>query len=316
MQNFDINDSGKYSAIPREPPITPLTTGETKRRVEIHDDRERRTQTPLPNCFDESMTHVLVNYTHTDHRPRSAYPGIRILGFFHSEEEVRSHVKNVLPASACSLFMLKTNELNVICTSTEKQQDTQYQKTTIQKTLHDYQEYVKARSKDFQDNIKKQSTGEVGHSIIKVDKVRKVPPKGIEDFEETNQHLEKTEPLPQSACIAKQSFAVVIFINDISDKVIDEPLVCILNVFAHEGDAHQYIKQSASIQYPDCDIDIVDMYGWCFPSQIDTDKLKEEYTNERLNDIMQGRKDNLKKCDQLRSWCADNNLDEPVVVDV
>ena len=123
-----------------------------------------------------------------------------------------------------------------------------------------------------------------------------------------------------AAKIAGQSFAAIIVLSDIRKSVTKgkakpEPCIAILDVFGDEDAARNYAQHTASKTYPKCDIDVVELYQWHFPENIDPDKVKDIYGHKRLNEIMTARKENQDLANDFESWCKENGL-EPTYTDV
>lgn len=261
---------------------------------------------------DENQKFFLMNITHHGHRPRSKYPGFRVMGAFPTIENLTSHVQQFFAQSDCSQFATAAHQLMCICTSTERQQDLEYNRCKIDKLVKLHDEEAAARERDFAQNVAERKTGSVGLSRY----AKKTTEPSDTTFDESSvAGLKQTSSaLSASACIAKQNFAVIIVLLDI-ESVPKEPLVAVLSVFPTEEEAATYAKYTASKQYPKCNIDVVDMYSWCFPENIDTDKIKEVYANDQLDTIMTARKENILQAERYTKWCSENNV-EPEVTEI
>jgi len=317
--------TNQYNSAPTKSPEKDQDL-ETHRRL---DQTKTGFETPAgitaPPLQNDNHALVLLNFTHQGHRPRSTYPGFRVLGAFPTEGAVKQHIHQHYEDSDCSLFVTPAHQLTVVCASTERQQDSQHNKMQIETLVELHNNSVEKRDADFQKNIEESKTGKTGQSLFAREyQTRQKKNSRVElmekKFEETITKLKKTSTLPSTCCIAKQNFAAVIILTDIrptaaSGEKDKEPALAVLGVFATEEDATNYAKYTASKQYPKCAIDVVDMYGWCFPENIDTEKIKEVYGNDQLNDIMQGRKDQQKTTDQFQEWCKENKI-EPEVTEI
>ena len=139
------------------------------------------------------------------------------------------------------------------------------------------------------------------------------------DEEHKNDQLDRIpHDLSFSGKIINQSFAVIITLSDIrkvvkAGKAVPEPCIAILDVFESEESAIKYSKSTASKSYPKCDIDIVDMYSWHFPENINPDKIKELYAHKRLDEVMNTRKQNNEIAQDFEQWCISNNIEQPTV---
>jgi hypothetical protein len=312
--------SREYDPMPAEPPLN--ENEETHRRLlKTKTSFDAPTNiAPIPLRNDNHAL-ILVNVTHQNHRPRSIYPGFRILGAFPDAQSVSEHVAIYYQASECSMYVTPAHQLMSICNGTEQQADLEYNRNHIDNLVKIHNTAAENRDEDFKNNVQDRKTGDLGKSVFaKQHKNQKTPSAVNKIFEKTIQGLKKTSTLSSSACIAKQNFAAVIILTDIGSAALEgekkkEPLLAVLDVFGTEEDATNYAKYTASKQYPKCAIDIVDMYGWCFPENIDPDEIKEVYGSDQLNDIMQGRKDNMNITDKFEEWCKENNV-EPQITEI
>lgn len=317
--------SKDYESMPVQPPLIEEDEETHRRLVKTKTTFSAPTDVTLLPLRNDNHALILVNITHRGHRPRSIYPGFRILGAFPDAQSVSEHVSKHFEGSECSMYVTPAHQLMAICHSTDRQTDLQYNREHIDSLVNLHNIAAETRDEDFKKNVEDRKTGDLGKSMFakryknqttqsaRISLVKKT-------FDKTIQELKKTSTLSSSVCIAKQSFAAVIILSDIRSIALKgdtdkEPLLAVLDVFGTEEDATNYAKYTASKQYPKCAIDIVDLYGWCFPENIDTDKIKEVYGSEQLNDIMQGRKDNLNITNKFEEWCRENKI-EPHVTEV
>lgn len=271
---------------------------------------------PLP-LRDDNHQFILMNLAHHSHRPRSKFPGFRILGAFPDMESLSAHVAQNFQNSDCSLFATPAHQLMCICSSTERQQDLEVNRLHIDELVRLHNEVADRREMDFKKNVAERKTGSVGQSLFaKQTKAPKMSEADEKKFEEAMTGLKKTSTLTAAHCLPKQNFAAVIFLIDIQEEqVMKEPLIAVLDVFATEEEAINYAKYTASRNYPKCDINVIDLYAWCFPENMDAEKIKEVYGNEQLNVIMQGRKENKELANRFTTWCTENKV-EPNVIEI
>lgn len=124
--------------------------------------------------------------------------------------------------------------------------------------------------------------------------------------------------LPAEATVINQRFVVVSIMLDIRKAVIEghkesEPGLVFLAAFNNRTDAEDYATNTARPAFPKAGLDVVDMYQWLFPENIDPDELKEEYTNPELNEIMQGRKDEIRDVADYKEFCKERGKTAPVI---
>jgi hypothetical protein len=303
-----------FQIMPSTPPVIEADPNTSRRLRQTQTSFDAPSEvTPLP-LRDSNQAFMLLNLTHKAHRPRSEYPGFRILGAFPSLESIHAHIKKHFEGSDCSLFVTPAHELMGICESTEQQQNVEYNTRLIDDISKLHSDAAELREREFIKNVQERKTGSLGESTFSKQRIQ-LP-------EEKKEPLigQETGSLPATACIAKQNFAAIITLSDLRPAALNgsirkEPLLAILGVFATEEEASNYGKYTASKQYPKCAIDIVDLFSWCFPENIDTDQIKEVYGSDQLNDIMRGRKENTKLTERFMSWCDQNNV-QPAVTEL
>jgi hypothetical protein len=113
-------------------------------------------------------------------------------------------------------------------------------------------------------------------------------------------HLPETSQLLANGKLASQSFAVIAVLRDLRNEVlrgeeVPEPAVAVLGTFPDKELASDYAKYTAHREYPGAVIDVVDMYVWLFPEDTRTDDVPEVFGIKHLDDIMSGRKDNIRE---------------------
>lgn len=277
---------------------------------------------PLQN---DAHRFIFVHIAHQSHRPISIYPAIRILGAFSTEDEVKDWIKQYYGTDqSCSSWLTVSHQLLVLCESTSKQLNQKYFQDHM-KTLLSFHENLQNKSQtDFDENVENRKIGKTGCSLYAKDNKLKQKHNQTElkQFKNKIKNLPSTTQLSQSVRVNGQNFAVIIILRDLRQLVLEkktvaEPGIAILDVFSELDDALHYAKYTASKHYSTCSIDVVDMYQWIFPENVDTDAIPEMYGNEQLNDIMVGRKDTNANVAKYEEYCKEHNLNPDVTsVDV
>jgi len=295
--------------------------GENNRRIVVEktkfDSHARSQQLKNPN-----HDVILLNLTHQKQRPMHKFPGFRILGAFPNLHAAAEHSRLYFPESKVSIFQTPAHQLVVISASHEDQMSVLHTKTQIETLVKMYAEAAKKRDDDFKHNTDQQRVGSVGDSIYSA-KLKCMAAMATRGGEYDKSHVsDKVEHNPHNmsgiAQIAGQTHAVVMVLSDIRESVasgeaIAQPCIAILDVFGNEEDALAYAKTTATRQYPTSDIDVVDMYAWQFPDNIDPEKIKEVYGHKRLDDVMTARKENQELSFDFEKWCGENNYPATVV---
>ena len=305
--------SRSYTSAPLEPPSADDVAPGSRRRLATTKTSfvPPNDITPFP-LLDANHSFVLLNLTHHGQRPRSRYPGFRIMGAFPSVGAVTQHIQDHFPNSDCSMYVTPSHQLMAICENTAHQIDGAYNQGHVARLATLHNQLSEQRDTEFAENVDRQSTGSTGNSLFAKCHIQGTDTKD-DAFLSAARELKETSTLTSNACLPKQNYAVIITLSDIDPEALrgtkaKEPLLAVLGVFSTEEDAANYAKYTASKQYPKCILDVVDLYAWCFPENIDVDKIKEVYGSDELNDIMQGRKDNMNITNKFKEWCDENHI--------
>lgn len=242
---------------------------------------------------------ILVNITHKQQRPRFDCPGFRILGAFPDQPTLLKHVNKYYADSECSLWLTGQHEFFVCSSSTERQQDGTFNAAHLT-SLRDFHQRLHSQS-DFNSTVATASSGETGKSLYA--RTKQYHKKQQESSATANTaseaKRETTSPLSAAGLLASQQKAVIVTLLDLRDAVLEgeaepEPAISVLGVFANKEDATFYSQFTAHKQYPMHQIDVVDMYEWLFPHDVNPDDIPEVYADPQLKDIMNGRKESMR----------------------
>jgi hypothetical protein len=115
-------------------------------------------------------------------------------------------------------------------------------------------------------------------------------------------------------------FVVISYVDDIDTPEEDpmypeaaamEPIVVIFGgEFETEGKARDYLVKEISCWCTDLDLDVVDMYEWLWPTEVDPDALNEEHRTsnvgftKELNTVMKQRKRTMETTAEARAQAA------------
>jgi hypothetical protein len=298
------------------------TTLDTQERRLQHMDTDFKVPdniTPYP-LKSPSQQIVLLNLAHKQQRPVHELPAFRILGLFASKEEAAVFSAEHYTDSKESVFACPVHQLVPICKSHLKQLDNDYCQETVNSIIALHEDIVKHKDEDFKNTVDDQRTGSVGSSVMVTrEKTRLQRAKSSrvqivsEKFKNRTVGFEKVgSTLTANKVIAKQSFAVVVVLQDIRKRSLYgdaelEPLVAVMFATDTHEEATTYAKYTAAKIYKDCTIDIVDLYQWGFPESIDHDSItKEEYGNDELTGIMNARRANQEKILEYEKWFEEN----------
>lgn len=125
------------------------------------------------------------------------------------------------------------------------------------------------------------------------------------------------ESMPEQAVVLSQRFAVVAFLLDYSERVLKleadpMPAACVYAAFASVDEAEQYIEKTAGRHETQFHLDVVEMYQWLHPEDVDDNQLTEVYRDPELNKIMNARKREKQRLEDFDAFCKDIKQETPV----
>ena len=309
----------KEERIPEETPTLDelAETNVTSRRIQRYtsDFEVPENVTPLP-LKQNSQGVFLFNICHKGQRPKSLYPGFRVLGVFPDMTTAADFCNTHYPDSGETVFASPLHQLIPICDTDTHQGDEVYCRELVNTIVDLHTEEIKSREKEFEENISDQKTGEIGDSIEakrkKTSKEREKNSrvKAVESkFKDTVKDMRKaTQQVTGDKTIANQKFLVIVTLLDIQRAALRgnkelQPTFAVVYAGSDEKTCEIYAKYTATKAYKDCTVDVVPMYEWLFPENVDEEELgKEAYGNDKLNQIMDARKQNNRKIETYKEW--------------
>lgn len=235
------------------------------------------------DMYDENQKFVLFNIAHIEQRPINSRPSFRVIGFFPSEAKAIAKASS-MPGD-CSIFMAPVGAHNLLCSSLTNQNDPNYVSSKISTILKMNEDIAASHTGDFKKRTSEPNVAggssttsqPSSHSYKSVD-----PPSGCKEVSD----------FMQSNAVRNQTFSVCSSQRDLTVQLNDppEPIVIFWRSFQTEADATDYVTNTLSKDVTNLNIDVVDMYEWIFPEDVDRDKLNEGYRNKELNTIMAKRK--------------------------
>jgi hypothetical protein len=125
------------------------------------------------------------------------------------------------------------------------------------------------------------------------------------------------DAVPEAARLASQRFAVVAFLLDYSEAALNlttdpKPACCVYAAFSSVEDAEKYIETTASRHETDFHLDVVDMYEWLHPEDVDDEQLTEVYRDPELNRIMNARKREKQRLEDFGAFCKAVGQETPL----
>lgn len=275
--------------------------------------------------FEDNLQKVvLLNITHRNQIPKSKLPGFRICGAFPDIEKLKKHVNSVGGTSAyggANLLKADSHKKFLICSSFEKQQNSTYVLNKIDEITKKYMGILQKHEEEFKENKEARRQGKTG--LSQNEKIKKHSTrKQLLDkkFDEEKETGTETGEVSRNSEVRGQMVAVISIIEDNTPSVLNgledpEPVIIIWGCFESETHAKHYIYNTASKYVKDVVLDVVNMYEWCFPSEIakQVDNIDEEYRNPALNKIMKARKTQKAKVLSYEEWLKQEDQTAPVL---
>ena len=294
-----------------------IITADTPSLAQLHEERKnsRRIQRfssefkqpeddmkPLP--LRTSAQQVMVfNLTHRNQRPKCPRPGFRILGIFPDIGTGEAFIHDNYRDSKETVFWANLFQLIPVMASTQRQSDLVACLAHVKELTGLHERVLAKANDDFEANIVNQRTGKVGLSAkARRDNLKKTRDKSSRMKLLKAKFAADTKSMPKSAThvagsatISNQSHAVIVTLPDIRRSALVgamelEPLFAVLFVGSVETCEH-YSKFTASKALKGCSIDIVDMYSWLFPEDVNPDDIgKEVFGGAKLDLIMKTKR--------------------------
>jgi hypothetical protein len=241
---------------------------------------------------------VLLNLAHQNRRPRCDRAAFRVLGIFGSADEARAHAAHV-PADA-SLHLLPLNTWTPIMRDEEAPNALAHLEVLGQRN----RDRIQQHAEEFEANVNNRRTGSVQERTA-----------GAGGPVTTRCDGESVSKVPISSEVRMQRFAVISVIQDETEDDPDrqQPAVLIWEATETEQDARDVIKDRIGRTVSDVHLDVVAMYEWLFPTALDLSLVKEEYRDEKLDELMRHRKDEHMRVAEFRKLCEQRGQEVPVI---
>jgi hypothetical protein len=249
---------------------------------------------------------VLLNLAHQNRHPKSERAAFRILGVFGSTCEAQAHALTLGCEVSIHLINLKTWTPIMIDENSPE----------ALKHLSDLGERhrlrLQAHEDEFENNVSTRQTGATTSTSTDFPD----PSEGHLTREDDQfQCKEQVAPLPRDAELRLQRFAIISTIPDYGEPRKDhqQPCFIVWDAVDTEEEARSMIKGSLGHDVSDVHLDVVAMYEWLFPTTLDLSSVTEEYRDEKLNDIMQHRKDEHRRVADFKKICEKQGKDVPMI---
>jgi hypothetical protein len=253
------------------------------------------------------MAYVLLNISHQERRPRSDRAAFRILGVFGSIEDAARHSEG-LPKDA-SIHLLPLRKWTPImrredCSDEEKN-------SQLIKLGEKHRRRTAAHAEEFAENVSKRQMGKTADAT-KTDTLQSIATCRDDPLATP---LSPVLAIPRNSEVRMQHFAVVSIISDDDepDDSKQEPAVLVWGVTETECAAKDLIKTDLADEASDVHLDVVAMYEWLYPTEVDPEQIAEEYRDARLDELMQHRKTESRRVASFRKKCAAEGYEAPLI---
>lgn len=243
------------------------------------------------------MATVLLNLAHQNRRPRCNRAAFRVLGVFSTSEEARHHAEN-LPKDA-SLHLLPLNTWTPIMRDEEAVNAMEH----LQALGEHHRDRIREHAEEFEANVAQRRTGSVREASV-----APAP-------QEPAHQGSPVSSIPITAEVRMQRFAVVSVIQDEREDNPDDqqPALLVWDAVETEQEARDIVKDRIARTVQDVHLDVVAMYEWLFPTALDLSKVKEEYRDEKLDQLMRHRKEEHLRVAEFRDLCEKRGQTAPVI---
>jgi len=275
----------------------------------------------------EEQNVVYLRFAHRKQNPPSDRPAFMICSTFVDPEEADDHYalyKSSYDAGGAT-WKCETGGFIPCTTSIENQLNDQYKLDKKNAIIKNHQKKLAQDRHEFQANIDQQTAGKTGVSIHKkkeaVKEKKTIRNQAVKTVFQKRVKEEGRRVAPSMANDARkngQHWAVVSFLCDNTTAVLcgnadPEPMIRVYGCFATPEDANEE-KLKIAEKVKDYDIDVVATGEWLFPEDLDLEKLKEEYRNEKQNEIMNTRKEKKRELELYERYCNDEKINLPETI--
>jgi hypothetical protein len=221
------------------------------------------------------------------------YPGFRVLAVFFTDAEMDHFVQTnqTYLRSLGNCYVAPLGELRSVCLNGDLQQNAGYITALISEKLQDYLKYIALLQKDYAQNVMMHAMGDTGKSFQ--EKHRKA--KTQRSFRKTQDKvLKQGKQLQVAEGKVTQTmkdqvgwqFVAAICLPDV--KQFREPLFTILNAFKTIDDAKSWTDAHCDLLKKDgFEVDILDMYEWLFPMEVDETKIQLKFSNDEQTKVFE-----------------------------
>jgi hypothetical protein len=334
LDDMEMLKKKRLDSIQKEKDLYDQKVGEIERRkkmLESHRSTRMTALEPPKIVLDDLESKygykwVLINKAHRFLNIQHDRPAFRILGFFRDDESIMEYVIQLKRMQYLDhlgdIHKLPLMKYTVIAKNKERERDAEYTLRKVEQIKNLHFEHDRKANEEFQDNLTKGKIGDMGKSLYKQKKKKTTTrSKALEHAKKNMTMTEKMEQsvasVPRFAELRNQRYAVIVSLQDFTRGVMKgiddpEPLVMFIDAFENEDEAKRYIEECLQDYIVNVHLDVVDMYEWLFPEDINPDQITECYRHEELNRIMQERKNQKRELQRFEKKMQHQEKSVPV----
>lgn len=264
---------------------------------------------------DDNCRYVLLNLAHCDRRPRCDRAAFRVLGVFLSVDDAKTHATTRLLStnSDASLHLLPLRKWTPIMRSENEEGNVAL--AHLENLGQRHRDRIREHTEEFEANVTNRRAGAVHHNNNITTKTEDQQQRSPQMIEEDGNKKTPVSAVPITAEVRMQRFAIVSVIQDEQETSNNsqQPAVLIWDVAETEQEAQDIIKERIARTVMDVHLDVVAMYEWLFPTEVDLSKVKEEYRDAKLDDLMRHRKDEHLRVTEFRKLCEERGQAVPLI---
>lgn len=326
-ENEKVVDAQRAALSERLQECDPLANRERGSRVP-----DKQYARPISSLWEQlneqGFKYVMYMTAHTQLSPRSPRPAYNILGFFQKRSLAMAHYKSILLPSfggtpPGNIGLSRTLQYFLIPTTMDKMRDGSYTNDKIERLKSNHLSTVRAQNEEFQDNLEHQKAGKQGQSVgskrkaEKAEKRKKTRKRAFKDHVRKNE-MEGVGPISRSAEVRYQNFVAVVHLRDntedaLSGQTQPEPAILPIRPFNSEDEGVKWITDQGSKFVYSMHLDVMCMYDWIWPEDVDEDKIPNSFRNKKLDNIMSVKNDKAEEVKDFAQWCEANDMDMPTL---
>jgi hypothetical protein len=242
---------------------------------------------------------VLLNLAHVARSPqRWEGAAARILGIFQDLESLTRHAKQHY-GDGVDVIAIPVRKWAAVLRNTLGGDEIKH----LEKLGSAYKAREKRHEEEFRTNVSEQRTG-----AVRRDLASDAEPQargGVTAAAPEAPQRAEAPGVPRDAELRLQRYAVISVLPDVEEEDVrmQEPALLVWDAFDSEDEAREKIKNELAIVARDVHLDTVTMYEWIPLTGIDVSRIKEEFRDESLTDIIQARKDESRQVENYRTLC-------------